>query len=45
MCLYGAAGWSYGKFRGDYWKHKGEKPLLTINAGKLTPGPTWQRVE
>ena len=38
-------GWSYGKFRGDYWKYKGEKPLFTItaaNAAKysadLTPG-------
>jgi len=39
------AGWSYGKFRGDYWKYKGEKPLFTINASnvdkyadKLAPG-------
>jgi len=40
-----AAGWAYGKFRGDFWKHKGEKPLFSIDAGnvdkykdKLTPG-------
>lgn len=39
------AGYSYGKFRGDYWSHKGEKPLFTINssnvdkyADKLPPG-------
>lgn len=39
------AGWSYGKLRGDYWKHKGEKPLFSITeanvakyADKLTPG-------
>lgn len=39
------AGWSYGKFRGDFWKHKGEKPLYTVDASNidkyanmLTPG-------
>ena len=39
------AGWAYGKLREDAWKHKGEKPLFTIDAGnvdkyqdKLTPG-------
>jgi hypothetical protein len=39
------AGWSYGKLREDAWKHKGEKPLFTIDASnvdkyqdKLTPG-------
>ena len=39
------AGYSYGKFRGDYWSHKGEKPLFTIDssnvdkyADKLPPG-------
>ncbi len=26
------SGWSYGKFRGDAWVHKGEKPLYTIDA-------------
>ena len=38
-------GWSYGKFRGDYWNHKGEKPLFSIDASnvdryrdKLSPG-------
>jgi hypothetical protein len=38
-------GWSYGKFRGDAWKHKGEKPVVSIDAGnadkyadKLSPG-------
>lgn len=38
-------GWSYGKFRGDYWKHKEEKPLFSIDASnvdkyadKLSPG-------
>lgn len=38
-------GWSYGKLREDYWKHKAEKPLFTIDAtnvdkyaDKLTPG-------
>ncbi|RDU95894.1 DUF1329 domain-containing protein [Trinickia dinghuensis] len=39
------AGWAYGKFRGDFWKHKGEKPLYSIDAqnvdkyaDKLSPG-------
>lgn len=39
------AGWSYGKYRGDFWKHKDEKPLFTIDASnvdkyadKLSPG-------
>lgn len=39
------AGYSYGKFRGDYWSHKGDKPLFTIDssnvekyADKLPPG-------
>lgn len=38
-------GWGPGKFRGDYWKHKDEKPLFTIDetnvdkyADKLSPG-------
>ncbi|HWW08502.1 DUF1329 domain-containing protein [Collimonas sp.] len=38
-------GWSYGKLREDYWKHKAEKPLFVIDASnvdkyadKLTPG-------
>ncbi|WP_410836483.1 DUF1329 domain-containing protein [Paraburkholderia sp. SIMBA_030] len=40
-----ASGWTYGKVRGDYWKHKGESPLFSINASNvdkyaanLTPG-------
>jgi hypothetical protein len=39
------AGWAYGKRRGDFWKHKDEKPLFSIDASnvdkhadKLTPG-------
>jgi len=39
------SGWSYGKYRGDFWKHKGEKPLFSIDASnvdkykeKLSPG-------
>lgn len=39
------SGWSYGKYRGDYWKHKDEKPLFAIDASnveryrdKLSPG-------
>lgn len=39
------AGYAYGKFRGDYWKYKNEKPLFSISAAnvdkyadKLTPG-------
>ena len=38
-------GWSWGKFRGDYWRHKSEKPLFSIDASnvekykdKLSPG-------
>ncbi|MCO5396723.1 DUF1329 domain-containing protein [Ralstonia soli] len=37
--------WTFGKPRGDYWKHKDEKPLFVIDASnvdkyaaKLTPG-------
>jgi Protein of unknown function (DUF1329) len=26
------AGWTYGKYRGDYWPHKDDKPILTIDA-------------
>ncbi|WP_418789390.1 DUF1329 domain-containing protein [Paraburkholderia pallida] len=29
------AGWSYGKYRGDYWKHKNEKPLYSIDASNV----------
>ena len=29
------AGWSYGQFRGDYWKYKGEKPLFSITAANV----------
>jgi hypothetical protein len=39
------SGWAYGKFRGDHWRHKDEKPLFSIDAGnvdkykdKLSPG-------
>jgi hypothetical protein len=39
------AGWAYGKYRGDYWKHKNEKPLYSIDvsnvakyADMLSPG-------
>jgi catechol 2,3-dioxygenase-like lactoylglutathione lyase family enzyme len=39
------AGWAWGKKRGDYWKHKAEKPLFNIDAAnvdkyadKLSPG-------
>ncbi len=39
------AGWSFGKYRGDFWKHKAEQPQLVIDAAnvdkyadKLTPG-------
>ncbi len=39
------SGWSFGKFRGDHFKHKDDKPLLTIDvsnadkhADKLSPG-------
>jgi hypothetical protein len=40
-----AGGWVWGKKRGDFWKHKGEKPLFSIDAGnvdkhasRLSPG-------
>ena len=39
------AGWAWGKLRGEFWKHKGEKPLYSIDASnvdkyadKLSPG-------
>ncbi|MFC5430897.1 DUF1329 domain-containing protein [Paraburkholderia denitrificans] len=39
------AGWEWGKYRGDFWEHKNEKPLYSINAAnvdkyadKLSPG-------
>lgn len=39
------SGWSHGKVRGDFWRHKDEKPLFSITAadvdkyaGNLTPG-------
>jgi hypothetical protein len=39
------AGWTYGKYRADFWKHKNEKPLYSIDASnvdkyadKLSPG-------
>lgn len=28
-------GWSYGKPRGDYWTHKDDKPLFSIDAGNV----------
>ncbi|MBS1245244.1 MAG: hypothetical protein H6R41_1781, partial [Deltaproteobacteria bacterium] len=38
-------GWTLGKYRGDYWKFKDEKPLFSIDASnvdkykdKLSPG-------
>src|SRR5690348_4771748 len=38
-------GWTYGKYRGAFWKYKDEKPLFTIDASNvdkykdhLTPG-------
>jgi hypothetical protein len=38
-------GWTYGKFRGDYFRYKSDKPLFTIDASnadkyadKLSPG-------
>lgn len=38
-------GWSYGKSRAEHWKHSGDKPLYTVDAGnvdkhadKLSPG-------
>lgn len=39
------AGWEWGKVRGDFWKHRNEKPLYSIDAAnvdkyadKLSPG-------
>ena len=39
------AGWEWGKVRGDFWKHRNEKPLYSIDASNidkyadnLTPG-------
>lgn len=29
------AGWSYGKPRGEFWKHKDEKPLFVIDASNV----------
>ena len=29
------AGWSQGKYRGDYWKYKDEKPLFSIDASNV----------
>lgn len=29
------AGWEWGKFRGAYWKHKDDKPVLTIDASNV----------
>ena len=28
-------GWSYGRLRGDHWKHKGDQPHYTINAANV----------
>ncbi len=40
-----AAGWSWGKQRSEFWKHKDEKPLYSVDASnldkyadKVTPG-------
>lgn len=40
-----ASGWTWGKYRGDFWQHKSEKALFTIDASnvekyadKLSPG-------
>lgn len=40
-----APGWAHGKVRGDFWTHKGEKPIFSINASnadkyaeRLSPG-------
>ena len=30
-----AAGWSYGKKRIDFWKHKAEKPMYSIDASNI----------
>lgn len=39
------SGWSWGKYRGDYYRHKADKPVLTIDASNadkyadhLSPG-------
>lgn len=39
------AGWTYGKVRGEHWKHRNDKPLFSITAAnvaqyadRLTPG-------
>ncbi|PAJ88825.1 DUF1329 domain-containing protein [Burkholderia ubonensis] len=39
------SGWEYGKVRGEFWKHRNEKPLYSIDAAnvdkyasQLTPG-------
>lgn len=29
------SGWAYGKFRGDFWKHRNEKPLYSIDASNV----------
>ncbi|GAB3626718.1 hypothetical protein PTE30175_02992 [Pandoraea terrae] len=29
------AGWSYGKYRGDFWKHRSEKPLYSVDASNV----------
>ncbi|OXI33529.1 DUF1329 domain-containing protein [Burkholderia aenigmatica] len=38
-------GWEFGKYRGDFWKHRNEKPLYSIDASnvdkyadRLSPG-------
>ncbi|GAB3630046.1 hypothetical protein PTE30175_04807 [Pandoraea terrae] len=28
-------GWEYGKYRGDFWKHRNEKPLYSIDASNV----------
>lgn len=30
-----SGGWAYGKYRGDFWKHKDEKPLFVIDASNV----------
>lgn len=29
------SGWTFGKLRGDHWKYKGEKPMLSIDASNV----------
>lgn len=29
------AGWSYGKYRADFWRHRSEKPLYSIDASNV----------